>query len=84
MRANITSVINHRSRAGLECLASELFYSAAMRSERKDESALPLSTRHLRAWLQNLINEAEKPQPPSTLLGLEIPRLLIDAEDGTA
>ncbi|KAK0633080.1 P-loop containing nucleoside triphosphate hydrolase protein [Immersiella caudata] len=72
-------LINHRARASLECLASELFYGAMMRSEREPESdsALPLSTRHLRAWLQKLINEAPKPQPPATLLGLDVPRLLI-------
>ncbi|KAK4453329.1 P-loop containing nucleoside triphosphate hydrolase protein [Podospora aff. communis PSN243] len=70
-------LINHRARAGLECLASELFYGATMRSERKGDSALPLSTRHLRAWLQKLINESPKPQPPATLLGLDVPRLLI-------
>ncbi|KAK0656651.1 P-loop containing nucleoside triphosphate hydrolase protein [Cercophora newfieldiana] len=73
-------LINHRARSGLECLASDLFYRQEMRSERRDDSAVPLSTRHLRAWLQGLINNAPKPQAPVTLLGLDIPRLLVSDE----
>jgi len=76
-------LINHRARAGLEYLASDLFYGGAMRSERQGDSLLPRSTRHLRAWLQELINNAPKPQVPATLLGLDVPRLLVCDKRGT-
>lgn len=56
-----------------------------MRSERRDDSAVPLSTRHLRAWLQDLIIQAPMPQAPATLLGLDVPRLLVsDVRDNVA